>query len=225
MPHLDVNARRLRLVEQVLRLPDERLMDVEKLLAVLPAAALPAPVAASRDWPHAPLHRLSEAGTYIVTAGTYERQHHFAGSARLDHLENALLTAARAAGWQLEAWAVFSNHYHFIGHAQADAESLSEWLKRLHRDTANYANELDKCLGRRVWYNFWETHLTFEKSYLARLNYVHQNAVKHGLVRVANQYRWCSAARFERTATRAQVRTIYAFKTDQLKVYDDFEPI
>ena len=35
------------------------------------------------------------------------------------------------------------------------------------------------------------------KSYLARLNYVHQNPVKHGLVRVANQYRWCSAAWLE----------------------------
>jgi REP-associated tyrosine transposase len=26
------------------------------------------------------------------------------------------------------------------------------------------------------------------------LSYVHQNAVKHGLVPVANQYAWCSAA-------------------------------
>jgi hypothetical protein len=39
-----------------------------------------------------------------------------------------------------------------------------------------------------VWYNFRDTRLTYEKSYLARLNYVYQNAVKHGLVPVANQY-------------------------------------
>ena len=54
-----------------------------------------------------------------------------------------------------------------------------------------------------MWHNFWDTKLTFEKSYLARLNYVHQNAVKHVLVPAANQYRWCSAAWFEQTATRA----------------------
>jgi len=65
----------------------------------------------------------------------------------------------------------------------------------------------------------------YEKSYLARLNYVHQNAVKHGLVSVANQYPWCSAAWFERTATRAQVRTIYSFKTDRVTVQDEFEPV
>jgi len=41
-------------------------------------------------------------------------------------------------------------------------------------------------------------------------------------VRVANQYPWCSAAWFERVASPAQVKTIYSFKTDQVKVEDDF---
>ena len=82
-----------------------------------------------------------------------------------------------------------------------------------------------KTTDRRLGFNYWETQLTFEKSYLARLNYVHQNPVKHGLARVANQYRWCSAAWFERTATRAQVGTVYGFETDKLNVQDDFHPI
>ena len=62
-----------------------------------------------------------------------------------------------------------------------------------------------------------------QRSYLARLNYVHQNAVKHGLVPVANQYRWCSAAWFERTASAAIVKSIYRFKWDRISVRDDFE--
>jgi putative transposase len=48
--------------------------------------------------------------------------------------------------------------------------------------------------------------------------------VKHGLVLVANQYRWCSARWFEREASPAMVKSIYRFKTDKLRVYDDFEP-
>ena len=67
--------------------------------------------------------------------------------------------------------------------------------------------------------------LTYQNSYLARLNYVHQNPVRHGLVPVANQYRWCSASWFERTATRAQVRTVYGFKIDKVEVVDEFEPL
>jgi len=51
---------------------------------------------------------------------------------------------------------------------------------------------------------------------------VHQNAVKHKLVAVANQYPWCSAAWFERVASPAQVKTIYRFKIDGVKVEDDF---
>lgn len=127
--------------------------------------------------------------------------------------------------WRLEAWAVFSNHYHFVAHAEPEALSLETVIKRLHGRTAVELNEFDGAHERPVWHNYWDTRLTFEKSYLARLNYVHQNAVRHGLVPVASQYRWCSAAWFEHNATRAQVRTVYSFRTDKVKVHDDFKPI
>jgi putative transposase len=55
-------------------------------------------------------------------------------------------------------------------------------VKHLHRELAIRLNRLDVTPGRRVMYEFWDTHLTFEKSRLARLNYVHQNPVKNGLV-------------------------------------------
>ncbi|HTY89343.1 MAG TPA: hypothetical protein VMB80_17980 [Candidatus Acidoferrum sp.] len=177
-------------------------------------------------WPHAPEHRLSVRGTYFVTASTYLRRHHFAGKARLAVLHRGLLTVAADFGWQLEAWTVFSNHYHFVGHSPVDqdtARNLSRMLGHLHEKTAKWVNHLDGMPARQVWHNYRETRLTYEKSYQARLNYVHQNPVKHGLVPVASQYPWCSARWFERTATPAQIKTIYRFKTDQLKVPDDFE--
>jgi putative transposase len=128
--------------------------------------------------------------------------------------------------WQLEAWAVFSNHYHFIAHSPTqadDASSLSDMLSVLHVKTAEWINKLDKSPGRQVWFNFRETRLTHQRSYLARLNYVHQNAVKHGLVPIASQYPWCSAAWFERTASTAKVKSIYRFKTDRIAVPDEFD--
>jgi putative transposase len=175
-------------------------------------------------WPHAPHHRLCERGTYIVTAGTYQKSHVFAGAGRLAVLHRGLLAVAREFDWQLEAWAVFSNHYHFIGHTPGDPTSLSRMLSRLHERTARWTNRLDQTPGRKVWHNYWETRLTHEKSYFARLHYVHQNAVKHRLVLTANAYPWCSAGWFERSATRAQVNTIYGFPMDRLKVLDDYSP-
>lgn len=177
-------------------------------------------------WPHAPLHRLSERGTYFVTAGTYRKAHHFRGRDRVSALHRGLLSVAADFGWALEAWAVFSNHYQFVGHSpdsERSARSLSRMLGQLHEKTAKWINRLDKAPGRKVWHNFRETRLTYQKSYLARLNYVHQNAVKHGLVPVANQYPWCSAAWFERAASAAQVRTIYGMKTDELRVDDEYD--
>ena len=47
--------------------------------------------------------------------------------------------------------------------------------------------------------------------------------MRHGLVPVASQYPWCSAAWFERVATNAQVKTIYAFGDERINVPDDFE--
>src|SRR5262245_44617663 len=138
-------------------------------------------------WPHAPEHRLSVSGTYFVTASTYLRPHHFRGATRLAVLHRGLLRVADMFGWSLEAWAVFSNHYHFVGHsppAQDTAANLSQMLGTLHEKTAKWINRLDAARGRRVWHNYRETRLTYEKSYRARLNYVHQNAVKHGLVLV-----------------------------------------
>jgi putative transposase len=178
------------------------------------------------EWPHAPVHRLSENGTYFVTAGTYNRLHHFQGATRVSVLHRGLLSVAKEYSWSLEAWAVFSNHYHFVGHspkAEASADSLKFMLKKLHAELAKWVNRIDGVPGRQVWHNYRDTRLTFQKSYLARLNYVHHNAVKHGLVPVANQYPWCSAAWFERTATTAQIKTIYGIKTDSINVYDDFD--
>ena len=174
------------------------------------------------DWPHAPVHRLSEAGAYMVTSGTYHKEHLFTGPDRLDLLLSSLFRRAAHYNWHLEAWAVFPNHYHFVAQSPGNAESLRQFTRHLHSDTAREVNRLDSTPGRQIWHDYWDTHLTFERSYLARLSYVHQNPSHHGVMPLANQYLWCSASWFERETSPARVKTIYGFKTDQLKVPDAY---
>ena len=124
-------------------------------------------------WPHAPTHQLGGRGTYFITGATYLKAHHFRGVRRLRVLQRGLLTVAEKFGWQLEAWAVFSNHYHFIAHLPAAADgasSLRAMLGMLHAKTSGWINKLDATPERRVWFNFWDTRLTHQRSYLARLN-------------------------------------------------------
>jgi putative transposase len=176
-------------------------------------------------WPCTPLARQpGESGAYFVTAGTYQKQHLFKECLRLDVLQRGLISVCAEFGWHLEAWCMFSNHYHFVAHSpKSDANTLSFMLRKLHSKLAIWVNKLDKTSGRRVWHRFWATRLTYEKSYLARLHYTHANAIHHGLVAVANHYPWCSAAWFERMAPPALVKTVYGMKTDAIRVIDDFD--
>jgi putative transposase len=176
-------------------------------------------------WPHAPTHKLSDEGTWIVTAATYRKQHLFRGPDRLSMLCDQLLSHLQNTGWRLEAWAVFSNHYHFVAHASVGGQPLSSTLNELHWRTAEEINATDSVPGRKVWHNFWDTQLTYLSSFHARLHYVHQNPVRHGLVKSASQYPWCSAYWFENTASPSQVKTIYGYRIDRVQVFDDFETV
>ena len=117
-----------------------------------------------KDWPHAPVHRLDSAGTYIVTAATLNKELLFSGSANLNLLEGKLLSLAKAYEWSLQAWAVFPNHYHFVGRTESDSGNLLLFLKHLHADSARELNRRDNTIGREVWFNFWDTKLTYERS-------------------------------------------------------------
>jgi len=175
------------------------------------------------NWPHAPSHIFTEAGAYMVTASTYGKRWHFASPERLSLLEGELLLLASQYGWQLEAWAVFPNHYHFLALSPDDAASLANLVRHLHSTTAREVNRLDGTGGRKVWYQYWDTHLTYQRSYFARLNYVHQNAVHHGLAVSPTDYPWSSARWFLAKADAAFIKTITALKTDSIRVHDDFD--
>ena len=148
------------------------------------------------------------------------------GADRLRVLHRGLLTVARDFGWQFEAWSVFSNHYHFIAHSPVDkptAESLGLMLKTLHVKTSGWVNRLDHTRAAGVVqfpgnaFELSEVVLRATELYAPE-----PSETRFGASDQPNP--WCSAAWFERTASAAQVKTIYRFKTDKLAVPDDFDP-
>ena len=186
---------------------------------------LPSPISditSAMNWPHAPAHWLFEPGLYIVTAGTYEKLPHLSSTLRLDFFAESLFACATEFGWDLRAWAVLANHYHFVGASPSAPETLRRLLGKLHMQTAKQLNLWDNTPGRKVWFQFWDSHITFERSYLARLNYVHYNPARHGVVPVAENYKWCSASWFAQNAPPAFVNAVKSFQIDRVKVPDDF---
>ena len=173
-------------------------------------------------WPHAPSHQVDHPGAYIVTAATLHHRPLFDSPERLTLLEDALLGVLGDLGWSVQQWAVFANHYHFVALSPEAGGATGGLTRRIHGTTAIALNRLDSTPGRPVWHDRWDTRLTFEKSYLARLNYVRSNPVRHGLVAQAEAYPWCSAEWFARRAERPWFETVCSFAVDAVNVPDAF---
>ena len=174
------------------------------------------------DWPHAPVHCLTEKGAYMVTCGTLHKIHLLDSPDRLSLVQDRLLVLAADFGWELQAWATLINHYHFVALSPTDPSNLEDFQAQLHRETARILNHWDGTPGRQVWFQYWDSRITFERSYFARLHYVHQNPVRHGVTARAELYPWCSAGWFERRASRSFQRMVNSFPIDRVNVYDEF---
>ena len=158
----------------------------------------------------------------MVTAGTYLKVPIFQTPDALTYLTNLLLELAETHTWRLEAWAIFPNHYHFLGESEKEG-NLKGLIREFHSKSAMEINQLDGVRGRKVWFQYWESQITFHRSFLARLNYVHQNPVRHRVALTASSYPWCSAGWFERKAATPLYRAVRSFPIDRLEIPDDFE--
>lgn len=89
---------RIELIERLCRVPDADLSAIDRFLdslSIQTAPVNPQPLSPEiNDWPHAPVHRLSETGTYFVTASTLGKAHLFRDGERLSMLQSALLKTA-----------------------------------------------------------------------------------------------------------------------------------
>ena len=157
----------------------------------------------------------------MITAGTYQKSLLFNTKEKLELLQRALFEEAIERKWSLQAWAVFPNHYHLVAVLPPGA-NVAAFVGHLHGSTSFALNRLDDLRGRKVWFNYWDTGLTSSGSYLARLRYVHENAVRHQIVRSAADYPFCSAPWFLEESEPAYARLVMDFPIDRLRLRDDF---
>lgn len=119
------------------------------------------------SWPHAPPHYFTPGGVYLITAATLHRKRLFDSDEKLDLLLNTTFGLVKNYQLILQAWAFFHNHYHIVVSFENSAAKHTDFARHLHRELAIRLNHLDNTSRRRVMYEFWDTRLTFEKSWLA----------------------------------------------------------
>jgi len=159
---------------------------------------------------------------YMVTGAILYNQNLLIENRRKEFVLHTLLERTALFGWNLQAWSILNNHYHFIAQAPENAINLSKFIQQVHSVTAIQFNRWDSTPGRQVWFNYWDSCLTYEKSYLARLHYVHMNSVKHGLANEARDYPFCSYKWFIEQGDEAFRKQVFAQPIGRLKIFDDF---
>jgi putative transposase len=172
---------------------------------------------------HNPPHYFVPNAMYIVTGAVLYNQHLLHDNIRKSLFWEILLERVLYWKWELEAWAILENHYHFIARAPENPLTLEALIRQTHSKTAVELNRLDKAPGRKVWHNYWDTCITFETSYHARLHYVHLNPVKHELVENAEEYPFCSYRWFLEKANNDFQNTVMNQPMDRVDVVDDFD--
>ncbi|MCR4317713.1 MAG: transposase [Planctomycetes bacterium] len=175
-----------------------------------------------KHYPHAPSHMFASNTVYMVTAGTMYKQRIIDSNRKLMIVQTKMFEILDEEGWLLQAWAVLSNHYHLVACSGSSQTSVSRLVGRLHSVSSRALNLEDATPGRKVWFQFWDTCLTHEKSYYPRIGYVNNNAVHHGIVKRAEDYPFCSAGWFERNAEQEFKMKVKSFKFDKIKVEDEF---
>jgi putative transposase len=176
-----------------------------------------------KTYPHNPPHYFVSNTLYIVTGSFLYNKRLLMDDNRKSLVCEILFERAAHWSWELEAWAILENHYHFIARAPENALSLGTLIRQLHSKSAVELNKLDKTMGRKVWHSYWDTCITHETSYHARLHYVHLNPVKHGLVRNAEDYPFCSYRWFLEKADDTFQDTVMNQPIDRVDIFDNFD--
>lgn len=152
----------------------------------------------ARQFPwHAPPHFKYEGEkSFIITAACFEHKPIIgASSERMAAFEADLLKVSQRFSTCVFAWCVLPNHYHLLLRTARIAELLKR-LGKLHGSSSFSWNGKDGTRGRKVWYRAVERSMRSERHFFASLNYVNNNAVKHGYAEKWQDWPYSSAKHY-----------------------------
>jgi putative transposase len=176
-----------------------------------------------KTYKHNPPHLFRPHAKYFITAAIYRKHHLLRGDDVKHAVLEIMFESFNRHRWRIEEWVLLDNHYHLMADAPEDAMTLSRVINNFHRFSAlkikknvNPASPSDP-----VWFNYFDTCITYEKSYFARLNYIWFNPVKHGYVEKPEE--WKFGSYFFKENGNDEARSIMKnYPCDRIQVEDDF---
>ncbi len=127
---------------------------------------------------------------------------------------NALNEARNSGGFAIYAYVIMPDHLHAITDAVLKPSRVLQYVNGIisrriidhlkeHRHDASLRKLRRESGTRRHQYSLWEHHsnvsqIFSEAMFMQKVNYIHQNPVRAGLVERAEDYRWSSARIWKR---------------------------
>lgn len=126
--------------------------------------------------------------------------------------------------WTLEDWVILNNHYHLMADSPEDVSTLPKMIQEIHKFTSQWIKKHITGLKdeKRIWYNYYDTCITYERYYFARLKYIWYNPVKHNYV--DDPSKWSFGSYYSRTQENANsgMNIMANYPCDKLNIEDDY---
>ncbi len=170
---------------------------------------------------HNPPHLFRSNAKYFITAAIYNKRHLMKDEGVKYAVIEVMFESFKRLHWKIEDWVLLDNHYHLMADAPENAKTLSCVINNFHRFSAlRIKKNVDPaCSLDRIWYNYYDTCMTYEKSYFARLNYIWNNPVKHGYVEKPEE--WKFGSYYFKADKREEVNSIMRnYPCDRIRVED-----
>jgi REP element-mobilizing transposase RayT len=149
-----------------------------------------------------------------ITIVTKDRLRVFQTDQMREILCSAIDEARSSSGFLLFAYVIMLDHMHLLASRSSTISDLLRFLKGItarriidYLKSNNYLRSLAKLRhqhqDRNYKYSLWQTEknvlpLFSEAMFVQKLNYIHSNPVRAGLVERATDYRWSSARIWQR---------------------------
>lgn len=156
----------------------------------------------------ATIHVSKDTPALFFTSVTKDRLPVFKAEVIKDIACRALAEARISGSFALFAYVIMLDHIHWITDAARKPSDILKFVDGImsHRviqylKDNSYRQSLDKLKGARKQrgyeYSLWDHHpntlwLTNESMLMQKVNYIHQNPVKSGMVDRAEEYLWSS---------------------------------
>ena len=142
--------------------------------------------------------KISENGLYHIVFRGVNKQHIFEEDRDYEKLKEVLLEIKDEMKYEIYVYCFMSNHVHIVL-KESNPGDISLIMKRVLTKYARWYNIKYKRSGALIANRYKSKPIDVDEYFLSLVRYIHQNAVKAGIVDDINEYRWSSYPEYIRS--------------------------